>query len=266
MLLGCNYSEELINLLSQDRVKVDYIKLGLYDMYRAGMSISRSICPVLLHGIGENINEHAGMKFTATNEINWEEINSAIKLFKSPHLGFHLSTTLDDWNGETVDSEIAVNRMIETTKAWAEHICVPFAIENIPYYGFKGTLRFATDPSVINMVCEKANVGLILDIAHARVSASHRKEDVYEYISSLSLNKVKEIHVVGVLITEEGLTDKHLEMQEEDYKLLEWVLTLTDPNIITLEYGGPSPLFEGRSNIDALERQLKRLMKICQNY
>lgn len=266
MLLGCNYSEELINLISENRVKVDYIKLGLYDMYRAGMSISRSICPVLLHGIGENINEHAGMKLTATNEMNWEAINNAIKLFNSPHLGFHLSTTLDDWDGKIVDSEIAVNRMIETTKAWAEHICVPFMIENIPYYGFKGTLRFATDPYVINMVCEKANVSLILDIAHARVSASNRREDVYTYISRLPLDKVKEVHVVGVLKTEEGLRDKHLEMQQEDYKLLEWVLTLTNPNIITLEYGGPSPHFEGRSNIDALERQLIRLMKICQQY
>ncbi|EQB89233.1 uncharacterized protein (UPF0276 family) [Clostridium punense] len=266
MLLGCNYSEELINLISRNRVKIDYIKLGLYDMYKEGMEISSSICPILLHGVAGSINEHAGMKLTEINEINWEEINRAITLFKSPHLGFHLSTTLDDWDDNIVDNDIAVNRMIETTKVWAEHICVPFLVENIPYYGFKGTLRFATDPSVINMVCEKANVGLILDIAHARVSASNRNEDVYTYILNLPLDKVKEIHVVGVLENEEGLRDKHLEMQEEDYKLLEWVLTLANPSIITLEYGGPSPHFEGRSDIDALERQLTRLMKICENH
>ena len=55
-------------------------------------------------------------------------------------------------------------------------------------------------------------------------------------------------------------------MQDEDYKLLEWVLGLTNPNNITLEYGGPMPHFEGRSNIDELEKQLIRLMNICKDY
>lgn len=263
MKLGCNYSVELIELITKQKIKVDYIKLGLFDMYKEGFHISRSLCPVLLHGVG--LNEHAGMK--STDKINWEEINDAIRLFKSPHIGFHLSTTSeDDWDGKTVENDVAINRMIEVTKIWAKNIHVPFLVENVAYYGFKGTLRCATDPAVINTVCRKANVGLLLDIAHARVSAHYRKEDVHEYILSLPLDRVKEIHVVGVLNNKEGLRDKHVEMQDEDYELLEWVLGLTNPNNITLEYGGPLPHFEGRSNIDELERQLVCLMNICKHY
>ena len=34
MLLACNYSDELIELLKEDIVDVDYIKLGLFEMYK----------------------------------------------------------------------------------------------------------------------------------------------------------------------------------------------------------------------------------------
>jgi uncharacterized protein (UPF0276 family) len=122
-------------------------------------------------------------------------------------------------------------------------------------YGFRGTLRCATDPEVITTICNEADIGLMLDLAHLRVAAWHRKEEVDNYLEAMPLNRVREIHVCGPATDPEHgyLRDRHLEMQETDYNLLLNTLTLTDPVVVTLEYGGTGPKFEWRSEIDVIE-------------
>lgn len=55
--------------------------------------------------------------------------------------------------------------------------------------------------------------------------------------------------------------DSHLEMREEDYIFLEEVLSLTQPNIVTLEYGGVRD--DGiETDIELLRMQLENLANI----
>ena len=262
MLLGCNYSAELITLIQEKRVTVDYIKLGLYDMYKEGFEISREFCPVLLHGVIPTTWERMGMR---PMFIDWNAINVAIKAFGSPHLGVHLDAKSSDWD-EEVEQETVVQRLIDNAKLWASNVKVPFMVENVPYsdyYGEKGSFSCVGEPAVIREVCEQANVGLLLDVSHARVNAWHRKEEDRAYLLQLPLERVREIHVAGSQMTEHGLRDRHLEIKEEDCALLEWLLGQTPAEIVTLEYGGPGELFRGRSEIDVLERQLVRLREVC---
>lgn len=264
MFLGCNYSKELAQLMDNGIVNVDYIKIGLYDMFKEGLEISKSLRPVLLHGVGQEIFEHAGMK--SLDGLDWNKINRAIKEYKSPFIGYHLAAVKEDFE-EDADEEAVIERIVTNTKMWSSKIDVPFLIENTPYYPDKGTLRCTTNPDVINEVCERTDVDLILDLAHAKVAAWHRRENIHSYILKLPLDRVKEIHVVGTMMDHGyGLRDKHHEMQEEDYELLKWILKITKPRIITLEYGGPGKHYEGRSDINALERQLLKLKEICEKH
>lgn len=183
MLFACNYSDELAELLKEGIVHVDYIKLGLFELYKGVLEKAISIKPVLLHGLG--FNERASMK--NINEVNWEYAN-------------------------------------------------------------------------------KTNAELLLDIAHAKVTAKNSHESVYDYLNRLPLNKVKEIHIVGTAEKENvELRDWHLEMKEEDYEILQWTLLKSKPDIVTLEYGGPGEVFSWRSDKEALKRQLIRLIEICKN-
>src|SRR5699024_9908725 len=131
-------------------------------------------------------------------------------------------------------------------------------------FGFKETLRCATDPEVIHQVCEEAGVGLLLDLAHARIAACYRQENPNEYLNKLPLQHVKEFHVNAPGLDEEAgyFRDLHFEMQEEDYELLGNVLDQCKPDIVTLEYGGTGPKVEWRSDIGAIERQLNRLREM----
>jgi hypothetical protein len=73
------------------------------------------------------------------------------------------------------------------------------------------------------------------------------------------------VHVAGPrLESPEGLRDNHHELLEEDYEILDFVLSRTSPRIVTLEYGGTGPKLETpeRNDPEALERQLTRLTRV----
>lgn len=268
MFLGCNYSRELVELIKENEVDVDFIKLALYDEYREGFEISRKLKPVLLHGVNPGMPERVGTRFTDT--IDWQRINRDIRKYRTPHLGIHLDVRREDLDDLEVTKEQVVYRLINGAEIWKDNICVPLLVENIPYskyYASRGALEYVANPEVIREVCEKADVGFLLDTSHARVTAWYRNEDINTYLSRLPLERVMEIHVAGPIMTEDtGFRDRHLEMSKEDYEILEWILQRTNSKVISLEYGGPGPKFEGRRDRNLLKSQLMCLRKICEKY
>ena len=252
--LGCNYSPELMSLFGAGRVDVDWIKLSRWEVFREELEVARPVRPVLLH-----VLPSAGSP--SFDDVDWDGLNRAMRDCGSPHTGLHLSTARADWgDGEPSDDEI-VERLAAGTRLWASRMEAPLLVENVPFHdGARGCLRPATDPEVIREVCERADVGLLLDLAHLRVSCWHRAEDAHAYLQRLPLERVREIHVCGPEMTEDrGLLDRHLEMRAEDYELLRHALEWTSPRVVSLEYGGTGPKFIWRSEIDVLERQLHML-------
>jgi len=61
-----------------------------------------------------------------------------------------------------------------------------------------------------------------------------------------------EIHVSGPRLLDGVLTDCHEPLQEEDYRLLAWVLERTRPRMVTLEYARDKA---------ALAEQIRRLQQ-----
>ena len=262
MKLVSNYSSELIELIQEKTIEVDNIKLGIHDIYKEGYEVSKQHGDVLLHGLA--LNEHPSM--TGLEEIDWNRITNLIEEFNSPHIGIHLNSFYDDWNNNEVSKNEVVERNIIGAKHWKDRIHVPFMLENTPYskfYSEKGIIECVSDPIVITKICYEADVYLLLDIAHAKVTAYHRGESIENYLCQLPLERVKEVHVVGTMMTEEhGIRDRHIEMQDEDYKILRWILKRINVDYITLEYGGPGGHFEWRSDKQALYRQLKKIKDI----
>ena len=256
--LGCNFSPQLISLINNDRADVDWIKLSRWETYQEDYSVARPLHPILLH-----VLPHAGKP--SFDEVDWGALNSAVHDCGSPHIALHLASMQTDWGEHTPTDREVVERMTAGAKLWASNMDVPLLVENVPYSGFHdsgvhGILRPATDPNVIRQICRESGVGLLLDLAHARVACWHRNEDVDAYLRALPLDRVREIHVCGPAMNPDGgLQDRHLEMQTDDYELLRRTLALTAPTVVSLEYGGTGPKFEWRSEIETLERQLNIL-------
>lgn len=265
MLLGCNYSSELIELLKEGTVDIDYIKLGLYDLYNGVYEEALSFKPILLHGLG--FCERASMQ--NIEQIDWNYVNTSFKVFKSPHYAIHLLAHSDDFFDTSATNNM-VEYMMKVVDFWKQNCNIPLLVENAPYSNYDekefGVIRFCTDANFINDVISKCDVDLLLDLSHAKVASFNRGENIFSYLNKLPLNRVKEIHVSGSEKVCNELRDKHIEMNDDDYEILKWTLNNTSPNIVTLEYGGPGEIYSWRSNKNSLKYQLIKLRGIIDKY
>lgn len=258
MKLGCNYSEELMGLISENAVDVDFIKIGYFGPFVGLHEDVVKVKPILIHGFGKF--EHIGM---VDPEINneWHFMNQTLKKYDAPHLAVHFSI----YDHDIKDTSKVYHRLENGIKTFKEQLDVPLIIENMDYnpmYNRNCVRREAVDPLYINEVCKKYDVDMLLDTAHASVSAYHMKMDIYEYMDRLPLDKVKEIHFVGTSMTkEQGLKDMHTPLTLRDYDLLDWLKDKCSPDIITLEYGWPGSDYRWRTDKEAIKEQLTEIRK-----
>jgi uncharacterized protein (UPF0276 family) len=261
--LACNLSTAIIGLLQENRVRLGYLGLTRLDVLEQELDLALQYKPALLH-----IFESAGEKPQITGSYDWEYINKAIERAGSPHIGLHLQLKPEDWPApieiKYQDRHIArkiVEHLINNFAVVKRKLRCPVLFENVPYYGFRGTLRICVEPALMWQLVH-GGIGMLLDVAHLRCTAYHLGVDVYSLASAWPLSSVREIHVSGSTIVEgKGLMDSHATLSEEDYEILDWLLERTNPEVVTLEYGGTDPEFEMmEDNVSAeLEKQLKVL-------
>ena len=249
MKLAVNFSEILVALLKKyPELPVDFIKVPTivkfpegWDQFNLG-SQYRNLLPhiiqdgILSLGNPDNLQQY-----------NKETIQKILELTKPPHLSTHLRAGAEYFpefneflHGYDVKLEKAlIDRFVNVIKLIQEQIKIPLLVENYPYYSWWTNYRLGSEPSFINRICNEADCGFLLDLAHAQVSAWHMKTDILKYLSLLPLERVKEIHLGGVRQAEYGgLWDAHTALASDDYQLLQFILNETKPDIITLEYGG----------------------------
>jgi hypothetical protein len=133
----------------------------------------------------------------------------------------------------------------------------PILIENQAHHRRSGH-DYLADPPFITQILNAANVGLLLDIGHARVSAAMRRQTPETYIEQLPVNDVMEIHISGPAFYRGRLRDLHQPLSAVDYDLLQFTIPRC-PNlhVITLEFFGPAK---------QLTHQLSKLRAIVDSY
>lgn len=265
MKIGCNLSTELIELIDEKKVSVDYVKIALSKSDEEIPVQYREYGKLLLHGVGTDVPQHTGT--TKLSGVDWNQIKDKVKFCNSSFIGLHCGTYHSDWDGQEVTFEMVKERMGCSLKLWKENLDVEILIENVPftpYYEINSPkiIKHSVSPKLISELCSEYEVGLLLDLAHAKVAASGLGLPLIDYLLALPLERVKEIHTVGTRTTDDGLRDNHLEMTEDDYETLEFALRMTKPEIVTLEYGGFGEHYSWRSDKNVIERQLKKIDEI----
>ncbi len=221
----------------------------------------RSMKPLLLHGLG--YFEHTGMKNIEMIDFNFA--NNLLKNCNSPHYGLHLSIKNSAMHQGKTDKDI-YEHMSKQIQIFKKNLAVPLLLENVPDSP-QDRILFDHYPYIMpeqyNRLFADNDVSFLLDLTHAKITAKYRGWDIHDYLRELPLNRVVEIHVNGSGYDKDGFpADTHQAMENEDYKLLEWVLNYTNPDIVTLEYSG----IETESDdtvIVSLEKQLNELQNIC---
>lgn len=153
------------------------------------------------------------------------------------------------------------------------------AVENLIYNGRPGRVEGGSvaddwllpgvQAAVIRAVIERADVGLLLDVSHARIAAHYAGWDAKAYIASLPVERLRELHLTGLGMHEGVLTD-HLPLTDADWAFTQWALDEVKasrwgrPEVVASEYGGEGPPFAWRTDERVIAEQTPRLYEMAQ--
>lgn len=266
--LACNDHPPPRLLLDQGRLELDFLKVTSLSELEAEVESALTYRPVLIHvgfGIGDTATSYA--------ELDWGWFNGLVQRSGSPHVAMHLEVSTHNWRRGAdlrVQSRAEARAMVAQLTALCrflrDRLACPLLLENMDYMGAElkpgyGVFRTSVEPALMWGLVENEGVGVLLDLAHLRITAHHLGVEARAFARSLPLHAVRELHVCGpTTIDGLGLRDDHQEMTEEDYALLEWALSHTDAEVLTLEYPKARTVREPfDAQVEALERQLKRL-------
>lgn len=105
--------------------------------------------------------------------------------------------------------------MLETIRdnvAWLKTVLRPgvdVGLENNNYYPTPA-YEDVTDPAFMTEAVERSGCLLLLDIAHAYISAHNRGERSEDYVAGLPLGRLAQVHLCGPFIPEQGTAfDEH---------------------------------------------------------
>lgn len=249
MKLAVNFSEALLNLFTEDPdLPVDYVKVptipfpDCFTQFERGR-IFRKLLPHPAQP-GVICLGHPSPQ----EQFNRELVAKIIDLTKPEYLSTHLEAKLDFFPllqkeqhhfGPRLEKEL-LDRFLDGIDLVKKETKLPLLVENFPYYSWWRHYKLGSDPSFITKVCEAGDCGFLLDIAHARCSAWNLGITVEQYIKMLPLERTVEIHLAGTMRRVEGVRDTHTKLTDDDYRLFEFILEKTNPQVVTIEYGGLS--------------------------
>ena len=262
MEFSINYSTQAAELFRSGRIRVDRLKCADWpDM----IADARKLAPVYVH-FPFDVGTRTGRR------ADFERAKSLADDTDTPLINFHVVSYDRDFPGIPRDSiEPALtatifDQLLADVKSAADFFGRDrVIIENIPWFGAAGEYhRPSVELQVITRAVRETGVGFLLDISHARIAAHYLGVDPHEYIESLPVAQLRELHVTGVRMHKTRLAD-HMELADEDWAFFDWALQhirsedWASPWMVAFEYGGIGEPFKWRSNIDVIEQQTPRL-------
>ena len=166
---------------------------------------------------------------------------------------------------EILSEEEVETRIIESLK-YLENMGLPLALENLDYHP-GGAYEYVCEQTFIEKILRKTNAGLLLDIAHAEISAiglsktNNKNQQVTnndlieitrDYLKKLPLDRVVQLHLNAPSWRRNRLMDMHLPFTMIEEALLKDLVHLPNLKIITLE------------SKESLLEQVKRLRKLLE--
>jgi len=237
--LTTDLSDPLLELINAGQAPIDAVEVGSWFTVQQIRDYRRRLPTLPFYFHGGDLIERVGFIPGAISRIA-----SYQRCTESPWVSLHITMWLPGmvwlmlrhrWRMPLPKPEQATRRFIGQVTHLCQSIRTPVLLENTEPLPFEG-YDFEVQPGRITEVLEKTNCGFVLDTGHARVSAAALGMDVHDYLSSLPLNRVMQVHVSGPRIRNGGLVDAHESLQEIDYALLDFVLARTQPQVVTLEY------------------------------
>ncbi len=262
MKLAVNFSPQAAELLDQGQIEFDLYKCTQW--------------PEMIAEAHKQRPAYAHFPLLAGRDdidaLGWETIDHTLQLTGTPYINTHLAPRASDF-GVALDSthpaegEQLFDAMTRDIIRMAERYGADkIILENANWDPNYEVPQLVLAADMITRVVEETGCGLLLDLAHAHMSATRLGLDTRTYISRLPVDRLRELHITGTAYVEtEGRLVDHYPMTESDWSLAEWALThihrgdWASPWVVSLEYGGTGAHFAWRSRAEVIARDLPRL-------
>jgi uncharacterized protein (UPF0276 family) len=262
MKLAVNYSPQAAELLQTDQIQFDLFKTpNWHNMVEEAVEIM----PVYVHfdlcvGDGQ------------LSQVDWAEVEDFLSSTGTSIVNLHVVSSPDLNPCDQGQVESKLDKIVEEVSS----VCKRFGperviTENIPLpLSGKEYLRPVTMPTFFQRLVTETGCGMLLDLAHAAITAKTMQTDPFNFFSEFPVRRLKEIHVNG-LGMHEGAIHDHMEMMDRDWNLFETAIDhikmgdWRTPEIVAFEYGGTGIPFAWRSETRVLLEQVPRLIKLVHN-
>lgn len=179
----------------------NYMRRGGY--YPAALEYARERYPIVTHGLTMSIGGT-----DALDDAYLRELAAFVKDAGSPWHSDHLcvGTASGKMLHELLPiafKERAVTRVADRIKRAQDAVGVPLAVENVSFYLHPGA-REMSEAEFVARVCDAADCGLMLDVNNAYVNSVNFGFDVDEWMRSVPLDRVVQMHVAGHEWFDEG--------------------------------------------------------------
>jgi uncharacterized protein (UPF0276 family) len=254
MEIAINWSPQAAALLTARRIHPDRFKCPDWPDLVAQARVQ---APIYVHfpllvGAGQ------------IQDADWTTVERLLVETETPFINLHLNPKRSSF---TDPSPEAIQERLLTEVAWvvqrfgAERVIV----ENVIYTGVAGAIPAAgVDPLVIGRIVRETGCGLLLDLAHAWISAHHLGVDPQAYCAAMPVHALRELHVTGTHHDGERWRD-HMRLREADWALFDFAMAeiraghWARPRLVAFEYGGIGEKFNWRSEGGVIAAQFPRL-------
>lgn len=170
--------------------------MGRGGYYDEALERAKDLWPIVTHGLTMSLggvdplreDYLAGLRdFIARTGSPWHSDHLCFSTFGGVVLHDLLPLTFKR-------SEVA--RVADRIKRAEDALGCPMAIENVSFYLHPGKPEM-TEAEFIASVCEAADCGLMLDVNNAWVNATNFGYDVDEWMRTIPLDRVVQMHIAG---------------------------------------------------------------------
>lgn len=211
---GVSYRQELREEILARPGTVDFLELisdHYADMpkYRLDEARDLAACfPIVLHGVEMSIGTESGVDDSYLSEVR--RISEVLDpVWVSDHLCF---TKVPGLN---IGQLTPLSFSKETAAIASKHIRrvaaafdIPFLVENISYY-FRVPSASMSEAEFITSVVESSDAWLLLDLTNVHNNAINNGYDAYEFLDSIPLERVMQLHLAGGYYYRDVLLDTH---------------------------------------------------------
>ena len=141
-------------------------------------------------------------------------------------------------------TEETVRHVVERVKTVQGELEIPFLLENITRYVTVSD-REMSEAQFISEIVNRADCGLLLDVTNVFLNSRFHGYDAWQFIDSLPLERVGQIHLAGWEPAEDGsVIDSHDgPVQPEVWELFKKVISRTGPTSVLVEWDNLLPPF-----------------------